>query len=99
MLAFPQPRHLPCPNCGQSVPREQEQAHVCDDERRLDYTLVQLRAEVAALDDQLAAWLESPQGKFAAWLAERGRRSGDGERGGEAAGGAARDDDPPPSRD
>ena len=55
------------------MPREQEQAHVCDEERRLDYVLVQLRAEVAALDDQLAAWLESPQGKFAAWLAQRER--------------------------
>lgn len=53
--------------------REQERAHVCDEERRLDYALLQLRAEVAALDDQLAVWLESPQGKFAAWLAERGR--------------------------
>lgn len=81
------------------MPREQERAHVCDGERRLDYALIQLRAEVAALDDQLAAWLESPQGKFAAWLVERSRPSGHDERGGEAAGGAAGDDDPPASRD
>ncbi|HVP75823.1 MAG TPA: hypothetical protein VMS63_07360 [Gaiellaceae bacterium] len=53
--------------------REHERAHVCDEERRLDYMLIQLRGEVAALDDQLAAWLESPQGKFAAWLAEHDR--------------------------
>lgn len=79
--------------------RERERAHVCDEERRLDYALIQLRAEVAALDDQLAVWLESPQGKFAAWLAERGRSSAHDERRGEAAGGAAGDDEAPASRD
>lgn len=73
MLEFPQPRHLPCPDCGQSVPRGTEAGHACDDARRLDYVLVQLREEIVGFDGQLAAWLGSPAGRFAAWLAQRDR--------------------------
>ncbi len=71
--AFPQPAHMPCPDCGASVPREAADAHVCDPERRLEFQLVQLREELQAFDAELAAWLDSPQGRFAAWVAERGR--------------------------
>jgi len=73
MLEFPKPRHLPCPDCGQSVPRGEEGGHACDDERRLDYVLCQLREEISGFDGQLAAWLASPAGRFAAWLAQRER--------------------------
>jgi hypothetical protein len=73
MHDFPRPRHLPCPECGQSVARSESNAHVCEDGRRVDYRLVQLRDEVATFDDELTAWLGSPSGRFAAWLAERDR--------------------------
>ncbi len=73
MFGFPQPQHLPCPECGASLPRDGAEEHVCDDERRLDYVLTQLRDELAAFDMELAAWLLTPRGRFAAWLAERGR--------------------------
>jgi hypothetical protein len=48
--------------------------HTCDPERRLEYHLFQLRDEVARLDDGLGAFLDSPQGRFEQWLAERERR-------------------------
>lgn len=73
-FAFPSPDHLPCPECGASVPLDgEEQPHICDDERRLDFRLFELRHEIDAFDDQLAAWLESPAGRFEQWLAERRR--------------------------
>ncbi|HEY4622095.1 MAG TPA: hypothetical protein VIG93_10375 [Gaiellaceae bacterium] len=51
--------------------------HTCDPERRLEYRLFQLRDEVAGFDEGLSGYLQSPQGRFAQWLAERERRRGD----------------------
>jgi hypothetical protein len=75
MHAFPQPHHLPCPTCGESVARGNDDRHICDDERRLDYLLVQHGDELKAFDDALTRWLHSPAGRFAAWLAERDRHA------------------------
>jgi hypothetical protein len=71
--AFFHPRHMPCIECGESVELVHADAHACDEERRLDYRLFQLRDEIAAFEAQLSAWLESVHGRFAAWLAERDR--------------------------
>ena len=73
MLEFPQPDHLPCPECGASVARGDAEAHACDEERRLDYLVHQHQDELERFDGELGAWLDSPAGRFAAWLAERGR--------------------------
>lgn len=73
MLALPPPAHLPCERCGASVPRDAVGAHVCEEERRLDYEVFQLRDEVAAFAEELRGWLETPQGRFARFLAERSR--------------------------
>jgi hypothetical protein len=70
--AFPQPRHMPCTECGASVERSAG-GHECDLERLLDFRLSQLRDEISAFDEQLTAWLVSARGRFAAWLAERER--------------------------
>ena len=51
--------------------------HTCDPERRLEFRLFQLRAEVADFDEDLSGYLDSPQGRFAQWLAERERRRAD----------------------
>lgn len=64
---------MPCTDCGASVERVKRHAHECDRERLLDYRLVQLRAEIAAFDEQLTAWLKSVHGRFAVWLAEHKR--------------------------
>ena len=72
--AFHQPLRLPCPECGASVERALADSHVCEAERVLDFRLVQLRGEIGEFDTQLTAWLASPHGRFAVWLAEHDRR-------------------------
>jgi hypothetical protein len=72
-LAFPSPDHMPCPDCGESLPAGDPEEHVCDEERRLDYRLVELRPGIDHFDDDLAAWLETPDGRFARFIAEQGR--------------------------
>jgi hypothetical protein len=72
--AFAHSHHMPCAECGASVAVDQRADHVCDGERRLEYRLFQLRDEVAGFDDGLRGYLDSPQGRFAQWLAERDRR-------------------------
>ena len=73
MFVFPQPQYMPCAACGASVPRHQTEHHVCGDERRLDYELIQLRAEVDAFDQQLACYLQTLQGRFEVWYAANRR--------------------------
>ena len=73
-FAFPHPKHMPCPDCGASVPvHDRAVAHVCDEDRRLDFQLVELGEEIEGLERELADWLETPHGRFAAWLAKRTR--------------------------
>lgn len=64
---------MPCPDCGASVAVAVRDDHACEDERRLTYQLFQLRDEVAAFDEQLAAYLDSPAGRFELWDAARRR--------------------------
>jgi hypothetical protein len=45
----------------------------CEPERRLDFTMFQLRAEVDAFDRSLGEYLESSHGRFEQWDAERRR--------------------------
>ncbi len=71
--SLPQPRHLPCPDCGESVAVASRGEHVCDDERWVTYQLFQLQDEVVALDAQIAAYLDSPRGRFELWDAARRR--------------------------
>ena len=72
-LAFPSPDHMPCPDCGASLPVAGAPEHVCDADRRLEYALVELRPGIARFDADLAAWLETPDGRFARFIAEQGR--------------------------
>jgi hypothetical protein len=69
----PESRFTPCVECGAWVPHGATEEHVCDGERVLDFRVFQLRGEVAAFDAQLAAWLSTARGRFAAWIAERDR--------------------------
>ena len=74
-FAFPAPEHMPCPDCGASIPAAVgSAAHVCDEERLLDYRLVELGPGIDRVPDDLADWLETPHGRFARWLAEHDRR-------------------------
>jgi hypothetical protein len=71
--SFLQPQFMPCPECGASVPIAEMETHECSEQRRLDYQLFQLRAELAAFELQLAAYLASPRGRFETYYAERDR--------------------------
>jgi hypothetical protein len=62
---------MPCEHCGASVARGDE--HACDHERRLEFQLFALREEVAAFEEQLGAWLRTPEGAFACFYAARTR--------------------------
>jgi hypothetical protein len=74
MSSFFTSQHMPCTECGASVRSADRDRHRCDPERRLEFRLFQLRDEVAGLDDGLRGYLESPEGRFAQWLAERERK-------------------------
>ena len=71
--AYPESAFRPCPECGASLERTDLDQHVCDETRRLDFRLFQLRGEIAAFDVQLADWIATARGRFATWLAERDR--------------------------
>ena len=73
-IPFPQPRHMPCSECGAAVERSDRDVHVCDLGRLLDYRVFQLRDELAAFERELAEYLDSPRGRFELWCAEQDRR-------------------------
>lgn len=71
--SLPQPRHMPCPECGESVAVDLRERHTCEEERWVTYQLFQLREEIEGFDSQLAAYLDSPRGQFELWDAARRR--------------------------
>jgi hypothetical protein len=74
MSTFFASHHMPCSECGGSVPEAERDDHSCDPERLVEFRLFHLRDEVGGLDESLGAYLASPQGRFAQWLAERDRK-------------------------
>jgi hypothetical protein len=77
MLGLPEPAFMPCGECGASVAKAERDQHVCERERWLDYQLFVQRAGVERFDRDLGAYLDSPEGRFQAWEAERRRRADD----------------------
>ena len=75
--SLPEPRFMPCPECGESLAAEHRDGHVCEEERWATYQLFQLREEVNALESQIAAYLDSPRGRFELWDAARRRQRQD----------------------
>lgn len=73
MFALPEPRFMPCAECGASVARAAGEQHRCDEARRLEYELMQHRSGLQAFEDDFTRYLQTPQGRFAAWDAERRR--------------------------
>jgi hypothetical protein len=65
---------MPCERCGASLLCG-DSAHTCDEDRRLEFALFQLRAEIEAFDELLSRWLETPRGRFERYYAERMRRA------------------------
>jgi hypothetical protein len=55
------------------VPAEEEAEHRCERARYVEYQLLLLRPQVAALELQFHDWLRTPHGRFAAYYAARER--------------------------
>jgi hypothetical protein len=70
---FAHSTYVPCPECGASLADEEQDDHVCDDERRLDFQMFRLRGQIARFELDLSQFLESPAGRFEAWYAEQRR--------------------------
>ena len=70
---FFEANYMPCGECGASLARGERDEHMCDRERWVTYQVFQRREEIERFDDELAAFLESPRGRFELWYAERKR--------------------------
>ena len=69
----PRPTFTACRECGEALHRDELAGHRCDEERQLELFV---RRELLAFEGELGSWLGTPQGRFAAWLAERDRQTG-----------------------
>jgi hypothetical protein len=76
---LPEPAFMPCPDCGASVARADD-GHVCERERWVEYQLFIHREDVERLQDDLAAFFDSPEGRFQIWDARRRREQTDEEK-------------------
>jgi hypothetical protein len=68
--------YLSCPECGVAVraARLATAAHDCSAERRIAHQMLRGRVGIERLEHDLAGWLETPRGRFAAFLARRSAR-------------------------
>jgi hypothetical protein len=71
--SLPQPAHMPCPECGASIPRGQHSEHACDEAQRIRYELFQLREEVERFESDFGAWLKTDAGRFEVFYAAHRR--------------------------
>jgi hypothetical protein len=65
---------MPCPTCGASVAVVEEAEHVCNPDRRVEFELFQLRAEVSGLSAEIEEYFSSTHGRFEQWYAEYERQ-------------------------
>jgi hypothetical protein len=65
-----------CPECGVAVQaaRLASDAHDCPPERRIAHQMLRAGLGLERLEHDLARWLETPRGRFAAFLARRSAR-------------------------
>jgi len=64
-------RFMPCGRCGESLDLAEAVPHECAPARVVDFQMFALRDDVAAFETRFEAWLQSPSGRFEAWLAGR----------------------------
>lgn len=62
-------RFMPCEECGESLDRAVASTHRCDPQRRVDFHMFALRDGIAAFEIRLHQHLDTPAGRFEAWLA------------------------------
>jgi hypothetical protein len=68
--------YLSCPDCGLAVQaaRLATREHDCPPERRIAHQMLKARLGLERFEHDLARWLETPRGRFAAFLAGRSPR-------------------------
>jgi hypothetical protein len=76
-IDVPEDEEARCPDCGGPVAREDARTHECDRDAVFDYRLFLDRQDEVTLNDEVTAYLASPQGQFEVWYAERERRRGE----------------------
>ena len=74
-IDVPEDEQTACPDCG-AVARDDSPTHECSRDEVLDYRLFLDRQDEVTLNDEVSAYLASPQGQFEVWYAERERRRG-----------------------
>ncbi len=62
-------RYMPCEHCGESLDRLAPPSHTCSPERRADFEMFALRADVAAFEERFRTYTETTAGRFDVWLA------------------------------
>jgi hypothetical protein len=65
--------YLPCSECGVALSSHQRACHVCDPGDSVVHQVTKARVQLAAVEAELARFLETPAGRFASFLAERQR--------------------------
>ena len=62
-----------CPDCGVAVQAARLAAddHACATERYVDHQMLKAHGAVQRFENDLAGWLQTPQGRFAAFYARR----------------------------
>ena len=65
-----------CPDCGAAVANTAVEDHRCEHSRFVEYQLLVLRAETLSLEVELQQWLDTAEGRFAAYYAARDRAAG-----------------------
>jgi ssDNA-binding Zn-finger/Zn-ribbon topoisomerase 1 len=66
----PRPTFAACPECGEALHRDEWDEHRCDEQRQFELAV---RRALARFEGAFGAWLGTPHGRFAEWLAERER--------------------------
>jgi hypothetical protein len=65
--------YLPCSECGALLSSEQRRRHVCSADDAAVHQVTKARVQLTLLEDELARFLETAQGRFALYLARRQR--------------------------
>jgi hypothetical protein len=65
--------YLDCPECGTSVLRAPLVMHRCDDRHRRDHLTRVAQDAAAAFEREFRRFLETAEGRFAVYYAERNR--------------------------
>ena len=66
------PAYMPCPYCGASVKRGEQDQHDCNEDRQKDFEFYrQFGQELTEFETELTIYLMSNEAKFFSWLGQR----------------------------